>query len=142
MNNNFKKSRNKLINTILTVLFVAILVYYKDDIDLDKITKLYKNTSVKKDIQLNKISPIITVNKDTRMKYWDKFQNYSIDISYLTNYNILRFQKYDTKFPFNEIKSSYEVNTSDLKNHVFKLNPSTNYVLISHNNIKKISMPF
>ena len=32
-----KKKKNKLINTILTVLFVAILVYYKDDIDLDKI---------------------------------------------------------------------------------------------------------
>ena len=34
------------------------------DIDLDKITKLYKNTSVKKDIQLNKISPIDFIDKE------------------------------------------------------------------------------
>ena len=97
-------------------------------------------TTQNNNIDLNKISPIITVNKDTRMKYWDKFQNYSIDISYLTNYNILRFQKYDTKFPYNEVKGCYEVNVNDIKNHVFKLNPSANYVLISHNNIKKVNI--
>ena len=91
---------------------------------------------------LNNVSPIITVNTDTRTKYWNKFQNYSIDISYLTKYNILRFQKYDTKFPYNEINGYYEVNVIDIKNHVFKLNSSTNYVLISHNNIKKVSRPF
>jgi len=92
--------------------------------------------------ELNKISPIITVNKDTRMKYWNKFQNYSIDISTLSNYNILRFQKYDSKFPYNKVKGYYEVNVNDIKNHVFNLNPYTNYVLISHNNIKKVNMHF
>lgn len=91
-------------------------------------------------IDLSKISPIITVNKDTRLKYWNKFQNYSIDYLTLSKYNILRFQKYDTKFPYNEIKGSYEVNVNDIKHHVFKLNPTTNYVLISHNNIKKVSI--
>ena len=90
--------------------------------------------------ELSKISPIITVNKETRIKYWNKFQNYSIDISTLSNYNILRFQKYDIKFPYNEVKGCYEVNVNDIKNHVFKLNQSTNYVLISHNNIKKVNI--
>lgn len=117
-----------------------IAVYSIPKVNIIDFYDLNENKSI--NIDLSKISPVIIVNKDTRMKYWNKFQNYSIDISYLSKYNVLRFQKYDSKFPYNEVKGNYEVNTSDIKNHIFKFNPSINYVLVSYNNIKKVSMHF
>ena len=84
-----------------------------------------------------KTSKLIKVNEKTRNLYWNKYQNYAIDDNDLNKYDVLRFQGYSNKSPFEEEKFEYYIDANKLRPYLFKLSNTDGYYLISNKNIEK-----
>lgn len=86
-----------------------------------------------------KISRLIKVNEETRIRYWDKFKNYAISNSDLNENDVLRFQGYSEISPFNEENFEYHLDTKIAKKFVFKLVGTEDFYLMTYEIVKNFS---